>query len=147
MRSGDDDDPALIPLLKRYAELRPVDMFPHRRLAQIHLASETPQRAIRHLEELDAREEESPAYAWRLAGLYRQQGELERALKNITRAVQIDPYDADQRELAAAIAIEAGRLDLARLHVRALTLLEPDRPQHQKRLERIDELLAQQTRG
>ena len=100
-----------------------------------------------HLEELDAREEKSPVYAWRLAGLYRQRGDLEKALEKITRAVQIDPYNASNRELAAAIAIEAGRLDLARRHVRALTLLEPDRPQHQKRLERIEELLARQTGG
>lgn len=146
MKSGDEDDAPLIPLLERYAELRSVDLFPHRRLAQIHLASDAPQRAIRHLEELDAREERSPVYAWRLAGLYRQEGDLEKAIEKITRAVQINPYDADQRELAAAIAIEAGRLDLARLHVRALTLLEPDRPQHQKRLERIDELIPQETR-
>ncbi|MDY7109425.1 MAG: tetratricopeptide repeat protein [Planctomycetota bacterium] len=142
LRAGDDDQAALIPRLERYAELRPVDLFPHRRLARIHLASDTPQQAVRHLEELDAREEESPVYAWRLAGLYRRQGDVENALAKITRAVQIDAYDADQRELAAAIALEAGRLDLARLHVRALTLLEPDRPQHRKRLQRIDELLA-----
>jgi tetratricopeptide (TPR) repeat protein len=139
-------DASLVPLLERYAELRPVDMFPHRKLAQFHLAGDTPQRAIRHLEELDGREEKSPVYAWRLAGLYRQEGDSARALAKITRAVQIDPYDADQRELAAAIAIEAGRLELARPHIRALTLLEPDRPQHKRRLERIDELIAGQIR-
>jgi tetratricopeptide (TPR) repeat protein len=144
LRSGNDENAALIALLERYAELRPVDLFPHRKLAQIYLAGDTPERAIRHLEELDAREEKSPVYAWRLAGLYRRRGDLGKALAKITRAVQIAPYDADQRELAAAIAIEAGRLDLARLHVRALTLLEPDRPQHRKRLERIDELLGQE---
>ncbi len=57
------------------------------------------------------------------------------------RAVSIDPYRAELRELAAAIAIEAGRLDVARLHVRHLTLLEPDRPRHTKRLARIEELM------
>jgi len=147
LSAAGDVDASLVPLLERYAELRPVDMFPHRKLAQFHLAGDTPQRAIRHLEELDAREEKSPVYAWRLAGLYRQGGDFAKALAKITRAVQIDPYNASNRELAAAIAIEAGRLELARRHVRALTLLEPDRPQHKRRLERIDELIAQQTRG
>ena len=30
----------------------------------------------------------------------------------------------------------------AREHIHALTLLEPDRPQHKKRLEAIDQLIA-----
>ena len=58
------------------------------------------------------------------------------------RAVGIDPYRPSLRELAARVAIEAGRLEDARRHVVALTLLEPERTQHQKRLDRLDELIA-----
>ena len=43
--------------------------------------------------------------------------------------------------VAAAIAVEAGDLPTARQHIEALTLIEPDRPQHQKRLETIDRLM------
>jgi tetratricopeptide (TPR) repeat protein len=138
---GDDDAGTLIADLERLAALRPVDLFPHRKLAQIYLDGPAPEQAIPHLEELDVREEKTPIYARQLATLYRSTGDREAALRKITRAVSIDPYDASTRELAAAIAIEADRLDLARLHVKALTILEPDRPQHERRLARIEELL------
>jgi len=132
----------VIALLERLIELRPVDVYPHRKLAQIRLAGPNPTDAIPHLEALDAREDKSPVYARELATLYRQQGDHERALAKITRVVQIDPYDADHRELAAAIAIESRNLELARMHVKALTILEPGRPQHERRLKRLEELLA-----
>ena len=146
LEAADEPESALIPLLERYIELRPVDTFPHRILAQIHLDGETPARAIPHLEELDIREERSPVYALRLAKLYRDRGQSARALAKITRAVQIDAYHPAGRELAAAIAIEAGRLDLARLHIEALTILEPQNPRHRERLRRVDELLTQRRR-
>jgi hypothetical protein len=44
--------------------------------------------------------------------------------------------------LCAAIAVEAGRLDRARVHIEALVVLEPDRPLHKQRLERVQQLLA-----
>jgi len=136
------DDEALRPLLLRYAELRPVDPFPHRQLARIELGSDDPTRAIPHLEELAIREEKSPVFVVELARQYRRQGDLASALKNITKALHINPYHASNRELAATIAFEAGDLATARQHIFALTLVEPDREQHQKRLERIDALMA-----
>ncbi len=137
------DDEALRPLLLEYAKLRPVDPFPHRQLARIELASDDPTRAIPHLEELAIREEKSPVFAVELAKLYRKQKDYDRALDRATMAININPYHAANRELAAAIAVEAGRLEIARQHIRALTLIEPDRPQHQKRLERIEAMLAE----
>jgi hypothetical protein len=53
----------------------------------------------------------------------------------------MNAYDAALRELAAAIAIEAGDLRRAKVHVEALTILEPGAAQHKKRLDRINELL------
>jgi tetratricopeptide (TPR) repeat protein len=135
------NDQTLIALLHEYMQRRPVDPYPHKALARIWLASETPERAIEHLERLDLLEEHSTALAVQLATLYRQQGDPRRALEKATRAVRINPYHAPNRELAAAIAIEAGDLDAARLHIVALTLLEPARPQHNKRLEAIDALI------
>ena len=84
-------------------------------------------------------------YAVNLARLYRQSGALDTALEKATRALQINPYDADNRELAAAIAVEAGGLEVARQHILALTLIEPDRPRHRQRLEAIDRLIAQRS--
>ncbi len=133
--------PGLIGKLERLAELRPVDDYPHRKLAQIYLAGDDPELAIPHLEMLDLYEEKSPIYARELANLYRDRGDRDRALAKVTRCVQVSPYVAEHRELAAAIALESGRLDLAHLHVKALTVLEPDRPQHAKRLARIEELM------
>ncbi len=134
-------DEALIALLYRYMELRPADPFPHKKLAAIWLACDTPQRAIEHLERLELFAEHWTAIAVQLATLYRQQGDADHALEKATRAVCINPYNAPNRELAAAIAIEAGDLDAAKMHIVALTLLEPDRPQHQKRLEAIEALM------
>jgi lipopolysaccharide biosynthesis regulator YciM len=136
------NDEALIQLLERYAVMRPVDPYPHKKLAQIWLSSDRPEKAIPHLEFLDVREEKSPVYALQLARLYRQQSDLESALAKITRGVNINPYHAANREFAATIAMEAKQYPVARQHIVALTLLEPDRPQHQKRLEAIDKMLA-----
>ena len=91
---------------------------------------------------IDIREQNSAVYAWRLSGLYRDQGNLEGALAKITRAVMMNPYHAGYRELAAAVAIQARRLDLAQVHIRALTLLEPERSIHERRLKRIGEMVG-----
>ncbi|MCI0675962.1 MAG: tetratricopeptide repeat protein [Phycisphaerales bacterium] len=135
-------DEVLVGLLERYAQLRPVDPFPHKKLAQIWRTSTTPQKAIEHLEYLDIREDKSPVYAIELAKLYRQAGDLQNALAKAVRAVQINPYNAPNRELAASIAMESNKPELARRHIFALTLLEPDRPQHARRLQAIDRLIA-----
>jgi tetratricopeptide (TPR) repeat protein len=140
-RAGGPDE-SHIELLERYAVLRPVDPYPHRKLTQIYRASDRPEEAIEHLEALDLREERSAVYAIELARLYEQIGELDRALAQIMRAAHIDPYHAPTRERAAAIAIRLGNLPLARTHIVALTLLEPDRPQHERRLEAIDAMLS-----
>lgn len=134
-------DPLTLDLLSRYMRARPVDPNPHRILAKRELASDDPTRAIPHLVELDVREEHDNAYAIELAKLYRQAGDAARASASVERAVRMDPYDAALRELAAAVAIEAGDLTLARQHVVALDRLEPDQPRHKARLAKLDELL------
>ena len=68
---------------------------------------------------------------------------VDQALKKVTRALQINAYHAPRRELAAAIAIEAGQLQIARRHIEALTLIEPDRPQHHNPLEAIDRMIQE----
>lgn len=138
-------DESLIPLLEKYVKARPVDPFSYKRLADIWLHSPTPEKAIPYLEQLDIREEKTPVYALNLARMYREFGEKEFALKKVTRALQINPYNADNRELAAEIAFEAGRLVLVRKHIVALTIIEPNRPRHQKRLQAIDQLIARQS--
>ncbi len=133
--------PWMIELLERYATLRPVDPMPHQRLAQIHLDRGEPERAIPHLEELDAREDYSAVYAVELSRLYRARGDLGRALEKATRALEINPYHAANRERAAAIALQSQRLEVAHQHIRALTKLEPDRPRHLQRLEAVERLM------
>ena len=131
----------ILPMLERYVKLRPVDPFPHRKLAQYWLSSDMPEKAIPHLEILDISQEKNPVFTTRLAMLYRQNGEKKRALVKARRALHFDPYHAPSRELVAAIAIENSDFDLARRHIWALTIIEPDRPQHQRRLDAIDKML------
>jgi Flp pilus assembly protein TadD len=94
--------------------------------------------ALASLRRLDLLEERDPAYALEIARLQRQQGDAASAMQAATKASRIDGYDPSTRELAAAIAIEAGRLDEALRHVRALERLEPDRPVHAERARRIE---------
>ena len=129
----------LEPLLEAYASARPVDPYPHRILARAYLASEDPLRAIDHLLALDRVERDDNTYAIELARLLRQAGRHGEAFTAISKAVRIDGYDAPLRELAAAIALEAGEIEFAHLHLRALLLLEPDRPIHRRRLEAFEQ--------
>ncbi len=132
-----------IELLERYAAARPVDPMPHQNLARLYLASDEPERAIPHLEFLDARENYSAAYASRLARLHTAQGNRERAFEFATRATRVAPFDATNREIAAAAAIQAGQLSEAERHILALTEIEPDRDQHRLRLDALRRLIEQ----
>jgi hypothetical protein len=135
--AGEPDD-ELLELLMTYARLRPVDPMPHRELAAYHLAGSDPTLAIPHLEYLDARETNEPTYAAALARRYAEAGRWADAWRSALRAVRISPYDADHRELAATVAIRRGQLDTAREQIVALTVLEPDREIHRRRLAALD---------
>ncbi len=130
----DDDGVAMLEALAR---ARPVDPAPRRRLVRHFLDLGQDERAIEHLEWLDAREEHSPAYSVRLARIYARLKDYERAHAKSERATTIAPYDAKLRELAAQMALLAGRRDDAQRHIEALIMLEPDREIHKKRLEAL----------
>jgi len=132
--------------LERYADARPVDDEPHRLLAA-HYRTKTDaasmRKAIEHLAFLDAREQKSAAYAIELARLRAALGEREAAWESAKRATMIAPFDADYREIAAAVALQRGDYDGAERHIRALIEIEPDRPRHQRRLEALNRMRAQ----
>ena len=125
-------------LLRAYADARPVDPMPDRLLVRAQRDRGDARDALASLRRLDLLEERDPAYALEIARLQRQQGDAASAMQAATKASRIDGYDPSTRELAAAIAIEAGRLDEALRHVRALERLEPDRPVHAERARRIE---------
>ena len=68
-------------------------------------------------------------------------GEFGQAAASAERAVRMNPFDPSLRELAAKCWIEANDLERARVHLLALLELEPGRPVHQRRVDRLDELL------
>jgi len=133
----------VVPLIESYAAARPIDPMPHRLLAKFWQDQSEHGRAAPHLEFLDAREQYDEVYALALAQHYRVAKDAARAIDKVDRAVNINPYFAPHRELAAAIAIEAGDLPRAQRHIVALTILEPDRPQHARRLEAIERMIAE----
>ncbi|MCH2143669.1 MAG: tetratricopeptide repeat protein [Phycisphaerales bacterium] len=139
-------DDGTIAMLERYRDARPGDPYPDRVLARILLESDEPGRAVPFLTRLDALSIKDPSYAWELARLHRASGDMESALESATRMARIDPYRAEFRELAAAIAIEHGSLDDARRHIEALVLIEPDRPIHQRRLAAITQLIERSSK-
>ncbi|MEZ6318332.1 MAG: hypothetical protein R3B49_06210 [Phycisphaerales bacterium] len=143
---GGRPDGSMVPMLERWAAAAPGDDQPRRLLARIYLSSDNPKeraKAVASLEYLDAREQSTPAYASELARLHAAAGELEAAPRGAERAAMIAPYDADEREFAARVAIQSGHLDDAERHIEALTVLEPDRPRHQERLEAIKRMIEQ----
>ncbi|MFN0131695.1 MAG: peptidase MA family metallohydrolase [Phycisphaerales bacterium] len=143
--------PEIVPLLHRYAEVRPVDPLPHQLLARLALervaagdggsAAEASRQAIAHLQYLDAREQNSPVYSAELARLYARGEDWTRAQAFAARAVTISPYDAPMRELAARVAIQCKDFATARRHLVALTHLEPtQQARHQQRIDALDRL-------
>ncbi len=135
-----------IRILKHAIKVRPTDDTPHRRLARHYMASQDPAdqlKAIPHLEYLDAREIHSPAYAGQLALLYAQRGNNYKAIQSALRAVAIAPFDADQRERAARVALIVEDYEQARHQLEALTIIEPDREIHQRRLDALKSKLSE----
>lgn len=132
-------------LLHEWARLVPIAEEPHRLLARHYLKQEDAEsqaKATEHLEFLDARAQYTPAYAAALGKRYAESGERDLAYIKAERAVSIAPYDADQRELAARVALVAEKYTEAERHLDALTKIEPDRPMHKERLTRVQELIA-----
>ena len=128
--------------LLAYANARPVDPWPHEKLAELALRADEPERAIPSLRALDRRARKSGAYARRLARIHRRAGRLAQAADAIERALRRDPYNATDRETAAAIAVQRGRLERARRHVEALCRIEPKRGRHRLRLAVIERRLG-----
>ncbi len=141
---GGAPDESMIPLLERYATARSVDPMPHRNLARIYLESADPSMAIPHLEYLDARETTRNVFALELAKRYAGAEQWGEALNKALRASRFAPFDADHRELAATMAIKAGRLDVAEAQIEALVMLEPGQRVHEQRLEAVRKLRERQ---
>lgn len=141
--AGASDTAETRALLERYAKLRPVDPLPHRIWAKLatdangSLDAGGDPAALAHLRELDVRADKDNVYALAIARNRRAARDSAAALTSAERAVRMNPFDASVRELAAAVAVEAGRLDCAQVHVEALVALEPDRAIHAQRLERL----------
>ncbi len=132
--------PDMAPLLERLAAARPEDPLPRRHLAKLAIDGSlpgAPERAIEHLEYLDARELRSPAYALELAERYAKADRLDEAWEKAVRASRIAPFDATVREQAARIALLRDDLAAARTQIEALIVLEPDREIHRRRLEAL----------
>lgn len=139
IRGADGPTAAMIPLLERLAEARPVDPMPRRHLARLALGGEVEDQKdfIDHLEFLDAREQRSPAYALALAERYAEAGDLDAAWAKSRRAMMIAPFDARTREEVARVAVLRGDLDAAESQLVALTIIEPNRELHGRRLEAL----------
>ncbi len=137
-------DDITVDLLRRYNHARPVDPLPHIKLAQYYLLDpQTEAQAIPHFEALVGHEQSSGAIAMDLTRLYRNEKEYNIAYKHAEKSLSIEPFNATYREIAAAIAIQAKKFDAAKKHLTALTILEPDRPIHLKRIAALDKLITQ----
>ena len=123
--------------VRRYAAARPVDPWPHETFVALAEARGEPEAALGSLQALDRGENYSSRWSRKLATLHRDADRLDPAQRALERALRCEPYDAELREHAAAVALQRRDPDLAEHHITALTLLEPDRQVHQKRLEAL----------
>jgi Flp pilus assembly protein TadD len=140
---GDSAPDALtLERLAAYSALRPIDPWPHRVLAKAALAAGDAAAAVPHLQVLDSYSDNDANFAMELARIERGRKNLKLALEHATKAARIRAYDPAAREFVAAIAVEAGDLQTARLHIQALTLLEPTVARHSQRLAKVDEMIA-----
>jgi len=149
-RTGGEPTAELLELLERYARLRPVDELAHRLLARWYLTRDDPDeqlKAIPHLEYLDVRQTQGASFAAELSRLYVRAGDLERAWLKAERATMVAPFDANLREHAARIALVRKDLQAAERHIEALTIIEPDREQHMRRLEAVRAMRAGRSSG
>jgi Tfp pilus assembly protein PilF len=143
VKDGNEPSEEVFARMAAYSAARPLDTWPRRVLARHALDVGDDAGAAEQLRVLSAVEDTNPVYALELARIERRLGNVAAALAQAGRAARIDPYDARTRELAAAIAIEAGDLGTARAHVAALVRLEPTVPKHAQRLERVEQLLRE----
>jgi hypothetical protein len=144
LKGDADPDAAAIARLRAYAALRPDDPWPHRVLAKAALGAGDRAGAVADLAYLDARADNDVSFAMELAGIERSRKNFAGALEHASKAGRIKAYDPATREFVAAVAVEAGDLATARMHIEALTMLEPSVERHRLRLARIDELIEKQ---
>ena len=131
------DDPLRIgaqEAIEAYARVRPTDPWPHQKLVGLALEAGQLDAAISSLESLDQVEQTHGDYAFQLAKFYRDQGQLDSALRAIQRALHREPYRATYRQWAATIALQKGDLPQGLVHLQALALIEPGQAIHQTRL-------------
>lgn len=137
------DDADTLEYLKRYQKARPVDPYPDQVLARLYLDSDQRHLAVAPLARLDALNDQDPLYAHQLTLLRRELGSSEDAYFSASRMLRIDPYRPEFHELAAAVSIETGRLDEARLSLEALIILEPGQERHLRRLKALDRIISE----
>ncbi|MEM8737419.1 MAG: tetratricopeptide repeat protein [Planctomycetota bacterium] len=123
--------------LRRYADLRPVDPWPHKQLVKLAFDLGEPETALGSLQLLEKSDNYTSVWSRQLAELHRAAGRLDAAQRAIERATYGEPYLADHREFAATVALQRGDYGTAVYQVEALEILEPDRAIHPTRLAAI----------
>jgi cellulose synthase operon protein C len=111
---------------KQVIALRPMDALPHQRLAGLYLRPEInqPAKAIEHLERLHQVELHDNRWAKRIARVYRDLNNTERAIAYGTQAVYVDPYDLDAHELLVELYEKAGNGDGVVKEKKTISVLE-----------------------
>lgn len=130
---GDDVEQAIAGL-SAYRDARPADPWSHRQLTRIAIEQGRAADAIESMTYLDKIEGDAPEYAIELTRVHRRAGRLEEALFYAERAVLREPYNPTFRELVATVAVQSGDWELGAFHIEALSLIEPGRSIHPRRL-------------
>lgn len=102
--------PEAVTAWEEIARLRPVDALPHKRLAGLYLLKSInqPDKAIDHLVALHKVEIKDNRYAKRIARIYRDMNQLDKAQRYVMESVYIDPYDLSAHELLADLYEKRG---------------------------------------
>ncbi|MCH2134743.1 MAG: hypothetical protein MK116_13455 [Phycisphaerales bacterium] len=133
----------MVDLATAYVAVRPGDPAGHEALARWWMEQDDPGRAAESIAVIVAQEEYDPLVARRLSRAWRLAGRFEDGAEAMERSIGISPFDPGLREEAAAAAIEAAQLSVARRHLEALVMLEPDQPLHKRRLQALEAMLEE----
>ncbi|WP_432797223.1 peptidase MA family metallohydrolase [Poriferisphaera sp. WC338] len=128
------DRMSLIAYLQQYQQIRPVDPWPNRLLADLSLQNDDLGMAIKQLSVIDDHTADSGSWAMQIAKLHRNQSNAKHAYTAAIRALHREPYNPEYRQYAATLALQNKHFPAALHHLRMMPILEPKQAVHHIRL-------------
>ncbi len=127
--------------LKRLAQLRPYGLWAHHQLLLIAEKKQDMSLLLSTLAALNRLDRQTDTWADQLSKMYEQLKDAPNTKKYAMAFITRNPYNPAARERIATACLRLKEVEQARLHLKALSILEPDRWQNFQRLAAISKML------